>query len=165
MFYLCHRITYNIKLTTSLLLTFNSLTYEYNIQLKSIKTGINFSLKFCLCTCYFFFGMSYSQREDFKTLIEKATVMIWKLKCVWQLIMKKVLEYPQSFLKLLLGYEKAAEQGDVKSQTKLGLCYYYRKGVVHSLMKRQLIGFRKQLNRVCWGSIEIRCVLSQRARE
>lgn len=38
MFYLCHRITYNIKLTTSLLLfTFNSLTYEYNIQLKSIK--------------------------------------------------------------------------------------------------------------------------------
>ena len=37
MFYLCHRITYNIKLTTSLLLTFNSPTYEYNIQLKSIK--------------------------------------------------------------------------------------------------------------------------------
>ena len=39
MFYLCHRIKYNVKLTSSLslLLTFNSLTYEYNIQLKIIK--------------------------------------------------------------------------------------------------------------------------------
>ena len=83
----------------------------------------------------FFFGMSYSQREDFKTLVEKATKGDMEAQVRLATNYEKGIGVPQSFPKAVAWYEKAAEQGDVKSQTKLGLCYYYRKGVVQSYEK------------------------------
>ena len=83
----------------------------------------------------FFFGMSYAQREDFKTLVEKATKGDMEAQVRLATNYEKGIGVPQSFPKAVAWYEKAAEEGDVKSQTKLGLCYYYRKGVVQSYEK------------------------------